>query len=99
MQEINYDTELLQQRLSELVPRLNPEQKPIFHNVLKQVQSGESGLYFLNAPGGTVKTFLLKLLFAQIRKDKKVAIAVASLGIAATLLDAGERHTRYLSYH
>ncbi|GBM37039.1 hypothetical protein AVEN_129972-1 [Araneus ventricosus] len=84
---MNYDTELLQQRLNELAPLLNPEQKTIFDNVLKQVESGEGGSYFLDAPGGTGKTFILNLLLAQIRKDKKVAIAVASSGIAATLLD------------
>ncbi|XP_045536286.1 uncharacterized protein LOC106720810 [Papilio machaon] len=42
-----------------------------------------------NAPGGTGKTFLLNLLLAQIRKDKGVAVAVASSGIAATLLSGG----------
>ncbi|GBO33218.1 hypothetical protein AVEN_153320-1 [Araneus ventricosus] len=89
MQEMDYNTELLQQRLNELVSRLNPKQKTIFDNVLKQVESGEGGLFFLDAPGGTGKTFLLNLLLAQIRKDKKVAIAVASSGIAATLLDGG----------
>ncbi|GBN91997.1 hypothetical protein AVEN_73025-1 [Araneus ventricosus] len=54
-----------------------------------KIESSEGGLFFLDAPGGTGKTFLLNLLSAQIQKDKKVAIAVASSGIAATLLDDG----------
>ncbi|GBM12146.1 hypothetical protein AVEN_39482-1 [Araneus ventricosus] len=52
-----------------------------------EVESGEGGLFFLDAPGGTGKTFHLNLLLAQIRKDEKIAITVASSGIAATLLD------------
>ncbi|GBO03318.1 hypothetical protein AVEN_42485-1 [Araneus ventricosus] len=69
--------------------RTNESRKKIFDNVLKPVESGEGGLYFLDAPGGTGKTFLLNILLVQIRKDKKVAIAVSSSGIAATLLDSG----------
>lgn len=38
--------------------------------------------YFLDAPSGTGKTFL-----KNVRKDRKIASAVASSGIAATLLD------------
>ncbi|GBO03520.1 hypothetical protein AVEN_16201-1, partial [Araneus ventricosus] len=53
------------------------------------IECGEGGLLFLDAPGGTGKTFLINLLSAQTQKDKKVAIAVASSGIAATLFDDG----------
>jgi len=42
---------------------------------------------FLDAPGGTGKAFLINLLLAQIKG--KVALAVASSGIAATLLSGG----------
>lgn len=56
---------------------------------MQRIYNGEGGLFFLDAPGGTGKTFLLNLLLAQIRKDKGIAVAVASSGIAATLLDGG----------
>lgn len=46
-------------------------------------------LFFLDSPGGTGKTFLLNLLLAKIRKAHDVALAVASSGIAATLLSGG----------
>ena len=42
--------------------------------------------FFLNAPGKTGKTFLLILLLMFVRKDQKIAVAVASSGITATLL-------------
>ena len=34
-------------------------------------------------PGGTGKTFLINLLLATIRGESNIAVAVASLGIAA----------------
>jgi hypothetical protein len=43
----------------------------------------------LDAPGGTGKTFLISLILAKIRSQQKIALAVASSGIAATLLDGG----------
>jgi len=43
----------------------------------------------LNAPGGTGKTFLISLIIAKIRSNNGIALAVASSGFAATLLDGG----------
>jgi ATP-dependent exoDNAse (exonuclease V) alpha subunit len=43
----------------------------------------------LDAPGGTGKTFLISLILAKIRSNNGIALAVASSGIAATLLDGG----------
>jgi hypothetical protein len=43
----------------------------------------------LDALGGTGKTFLISLILAKIRSQQKIALAVASSGIAATLLDSG----------
>ena len=47
------------------------------------------GKYFLDVLGGTGKTFLINLLLAKVTFDKKIALAVASSGIAATLLEGG----------
>lgn len=53
------------------------------------VKSERGGIIFLDAPGGTGKTFLLNFILAQIRSESNVALAVASSGIGATLLDGG----------
>lgn len=50
-------------------------------------------LFFLNGLGGTGKTFLLNILLAHVWKQGKVALAMASIGIAATLLEG--RRTAY----
>ncbi|XP_060810039.1 ATP-dependent DNA helicase pif1-like [Amyelois transitella] len=89
IKELSYDIALLDAQVSETEPRLLPEQKNIYNKILQRVELDKGGLFFLDAPGGTGKTFLLNLLLAKIRKDRKVALAVASSGIAATLLSGG----------
>lgn len=50
------------------------------------MNSGSGGICFIDAPGETRKTFLIVLLLARIRSQSNVALALASSGIAATLL-------------
>ncbi|GFT42267.1 ATP-dependent DNA helicase [Trichonephila clavipes] len=69
--ELDYDFIALQHQVAELVPLLLPEQNHVFHQVLRKIDSGNGGLFFLDAPGGTGKTFLLNLLLMSARKDKK----------------------------
>ncbi|GFV90791.1 ATP-dependent DNA helicase [Trichonephila clavipes] len=47
------------------------------------------GTFFLDAPGGTGKTFLIRLILATVRSKNDIALALASSGIAATLLPGG----------
>jgi hypothetical protein len=54
---------------------------------LNSVERGNGGLFFLDAPGGTGKTFLIHLLLAEIRKQNEIALASALSGLAATLLE------------
>ena len=46
-------------------------------------------MLFLDAPGGTGKTFLINLILAKLRSEGKIALATASSGIAAALLTGG----------
>lgn len=87
--ELDYNATILQQQVNDMVPQLLPEQKTVFDEVTRYVESGNGALFFLDAPGGTGKTFLLNLLLAYVRKDKNIAVVVASSGIAATLLTGG----------
>ncbi|XP_025416571.1 uncharacterized protein LOC112687839 [Sipha flava] len=56
---------------------------------MQAVQNEAGGLYFLDAPGSTGKTFVISLILENIRVQEKIALALASSGIAATLLDGG----------
>jgi len=57
-------------------------------------------LYFIDAPGGTGKTFLISIILANIRSRNKIALAIASSEIAATTLDCGrtEIAVEFLNY-
>lgn len=70
--------------------KLVPDQKMAFKKVIESVNNNLGKVLFLDAPGGTGKTFLLNLIMANVRSKGKRVLAVASSGIAATLL-SGER--------
>ena len=70
---------------------LNTDQHEAFTTVMKAVQDEmqDQRMFFLNAPGGYEKTFLIETLLSQVRGLGKIALAVASSGIAAELLEGG----------
>ena len=94
LRERNYNTEELQAHVQEKKPSLNEDQKKAFDFILEQVESRQGGIVFLDAPGGTGKTYLTNLILAEIRSRGELALAIASSGIAATLMDGGS----YLNY-
>ena len=56
---------------------------------MRPIERREGKLFFLDAPGGTGKSFVLNLLLAKFRASNRIIIAVASSGIAATVLAGG----------
>lgn len=81
----HYDTNNLTAFVNENLPKLVPDQKYAFQTIIDSVINDKRKVFFLDAPGGTGKTFLANLILAKIRESGKIAIAVASSGIAATL--------------
>ena len=53
-------------------------------------------MLFLDAPGGTGKTFLITLILAKLQSEGKIALATAFNSIAATLLTGG--HTSHSTF-
>jgi len=54
------------------------------------------GLFFIDGPGGTGKTFVENLLVAYVRSQGDLTLAVALSGIAALLLKGGRTsHSRF----
>lgn len=68
---------------------LNEDQKKAYTSIIQKIELQSEGIMFLDAPGGTGKTFLLQLILATVRKNGNIALATASIGIAATLLIGG----------
>lgn len=64
---------------------LNEEQRKIHTQICNKFSQNETGIIFIDAPGGTGKTYLLNLILAKVRSEKKIALAVASSGTFITL--------------
>lgn len=58
-----------------------------FEMILSDVNNARGGMFFLDASRGTIKTFTTHLFFflSTVRVERKIALAVVSSGIAATL--------------
>ena len=89
----------VQRGISEIkCSHLNTDQHNAFCKIMKAVEDENhtERLFFLNAPGGYGKTFLIEALLSTIRGMEKIALAVASSGIAAELLEGGRTaHSRF----
>ncbi|GFV93373.1 ATP-dependent DNA helicase [Trichonephila clavipes] len=68
---------------------LTAEQRNVYDQINVSIATGQGAFFFLDASGGTGKTFLISLILARIRSQNPIALAIASSGIAATLLDGG----------
>ena len=76
--------------------KLCDSQRCLVDSVVSHMESGKQLCVFLDAPGGTGKTFCLNALLSHVRGEKKIALAVASTGIAALLLNGGTTiHSRF----
>ncbi|XP_045511060.1 uncharacterized protein LOC123705982 [Colias croceus] len=94
--ENNYDPVDLAEILQTDLSRLTDEQRMIFDRVCRSVDNALGEMLFVDAPGGTGKTFLTKVILAKVRSQGRIALAVASSGIAATLLPGGKTaHTMF----
>ena len=83
--------------------KLNSDQKHVFERIKKLVEnrSSDGKLIFLDAPGGTGKTFTLNVLISWMRMEGHEVATSATSGIAATLLYNGRTaHNRFkLPFH
>ena len=61
----------------------------IYDQIMHCINNQVGEIFFLDAPGGTGKTFLIRLILASIQSKNDIALALASSGIAATLLPGG----------
>lgn len=84
-----YDINELDTYIRSNLPKLKTEQMHVYTTIMQDVENKTGGLYFLDAPGGTGKTFVISLILSTIRSKNGIALALASSGIAATLLDGG----------
>ena len=90
LSETSYNQSILTAFVIENEAKINTEQKIIYDEVINSVNMSKGGMFFIDAPGGTGITFLINLILSKVRSSGKIALAVASSGISATLLPGGK---------
>ena len=97
-EELEYDFEELRRQVEISVPTFTSEQLSVYNEVMDAVKNDKSLCVFLSARGGCGKTYLLNVILASVRTLEAggcVALAMATTGIAATLLQLGRTfHSR-----
>nr|XP_045088631.1 uncharacterized protein LOC120973325 [Aegilops tauschii subsp. strangulata] len=79
-----------------LASSLNLEQRAAYDEILAAVERGDGGVFFVDGPGGTGKTFLYKAMLAKVRSDGNIGIATATSGVAASIMPGGRTaHSRF----
>ena len=97
-EELDFDMERLNTEVEERVPTFTQEQRNIYNKVMEAVKNESQLLVFIDARGGCGKTYLLNTILAAVRSMEPegcTALAMATTGIAANLLDLGRTfHSR-----
>jgi hypothetical protein len=87
--ELGYDQEALRAHVERSLPLLNRDQDRVVASILNVVRLDQGNVFFLDGPGRSGKMFVYSVFLASIRNEGHVALAVASSGIAALLLQGG----------
>ncbi|XP_052169379.1 uncharacterized protein LOC127786097 isoform X1 [Oryza glaberrima] len=96
MDEQGYDFDKILVEAVEQLGRLNLNQRDIYDAIVHSVNNNVGQTFFVYGYGGTGKTFLWNTLLNNVRAQGKIALAVASSGIAALLLPGGRTpHSRF----
>lgn len=89
IRETFYDREKLSEYIDKNEPLLLDEQRILYEFILTSVRQQLGKFVFIDAFGGTGKTFVLNLILDRVRIEGNIALATASSGNAATLLHGG----------
>ena len=84
-----FDTENQKEISNSKYVQLNEDQHKAFCAIMQADDETHPKQFFLNALSGYGKTFLIESLLFTVRSLAKIALAVASSGIAAVLLEGG----------
>ena len=94
-QQLQYNIDELKTTVERNCERFNAEQRNVFDAAMDSVNNNKGKMLFIHSAGGCGKTFVCNTIAAAVRAKAKVALCVASSGIAALLLDGGQTaHSR-----
>ena len=95
-EQLDYNREQLAERVTTNVAQFNDSQRRVYDAVMGSVD-GDSKIFFLHSAGGCGKTFVCNTIAAAVRAQGKIALCVASSGIASLLLEGGR--TAHSTFH
>ena len=87
--QLDYNREELAARVTLNTAQFNNAQRGIYDAVMQSVNNNNGKIFFLHSAGGCGKTFVCNTIAAAVRAQGKIALCVASSGIASLLLDGG----------
>ena len=87
--ELNFDKDAERKKVLESLETMNDEQKLFFDSVILAKNQDSGGIFFIDAPGGTGKTFVLNTLLSAVRCDGEIALGTAISAVASKLLNNG----------
>ena len=97
-EELDFDMDDLKALLEDRTANFTDSQREVFDVVVEAVKKGTCIAVFVDARGGTGKTYVLNAILAAVRsmENGSVALAVGATGIAANLLQLGRTfHSRF----
>ena len=63
---------------------------------MSAVDSDHGGLFFVDGPSGTGKTYLYRALLATIHSQNKIVVTTTTSGVAASIMPGGRTaHSRF----
>ncbi|XP_074278356.1 uncharacterized protein LOC141601948 [Silene latifolia] len=96
MDALSYDRQSLIEEHKIQLSSMTDEQRLVYNEVMEAALNNKGGVFFVYGYGGTGKTFLWRALCACFRSKGSIVVAVASSGIAATLIPGGvTAHSRF----
>ena len=75
---------------------LNVKQREFYDRVVDAYSNSTPSMFYLDGPGGIGKSYVENVIITKVRSNGDIALAVASSGIAALLLEGGRTaHSRF----
>ena len=75
---------------------LNEEQQSAYNEIMSAVDSNHGGLFFMDGPGSTEKTYLYRAMHPPICSRNKIVVATATSSVAASIMPGGRTaHSRF----
>ena len=100
-EELNFNTNEIKKMVDERKCQFTNSQRVVFETAMEAVMTKNSLCLFIDARGGTGKTFVLNAILAEVRllpieAESSVALATGTTGIASNLLHLGRTfHNRF----